>query len=406
MRHLLFSLNPFKRVLPATLAVAMLTGLGFAEDPLGLPNWVPRPLTPPNNTLTSAKIELGRHLFYDTRMSLDQSMSCASCHVQAKAFTDGQKLSIGVTGEATPRNSMSLANVAFMPVLTWANPNLTSLEVQALLPLFGEHPVEMGMAGKETLLFNRIKQDPVYQKLFREAFPREAQRTQDELYNIATLTQALASFQRSLISFNSPYDAYKYGGQPHAISAAAKRGETLFFGEKLECYHCHGGFNFNDNIGHVRMPFPELGFHNTGLFNLNGKGSYPQLNQGIFEFTADQDDMGKFRTPTLRNIEVTSPYMHDGSIQDLRSVIKDHYAVAGRSSLSSGGSNPLRSPFIRGFEISEAEIHDLTEFLKSLTDKDFLNDPKHANPWQQKQVDKKASETAKGPSHENRATSK
>jgi cytochrome c peroxidase len=406
MEHLLLPLKPFKRVLLATLAIVMLTGLGFGEDALKLPDWVPRPLTPTNNALTSAKIDLGRHLFYDTRLSLDQTMSCASCHVQAKAFSDGKQTSKGVTGEATHRNSMSLANVAYMPVLTWANPNLTSLEIQALLPLFGEHPVEMGMAGKETLLFSRIQQDPTYQTLFRAAFPREAQKTNEELYNITTLTQALASFQRSLISLSSPYDAYKYGGKPHAITAAAKRGESLFFGEKLECYHCHGGFNFNDNVGHVRTPFPELGFHNTGLFNLNGKGLYPETNQGIFEFTSDQDDMGKFRTPSLRNVEVTSPYMHDGSMMDLRSVIKDHYAVAGRSSLSAGGSNPLRSPFIRGFEISEEEINDLIEFLKALTDKEFLHDPKHANPWPKNQAHKNELVRAKGSAREDRATSK
>lgn len=399
-------LRLFKRTLLAVLVIGMLAGLGFSIDPLGLPSWAPRPLTPLNNPVTPAKIELGRHLFYDTRLSLDQSMSCASCHAQEKAFSDGQSLSKGITGETTFRNSMSLANVAYMPALTWANPNLTSLEVQALLPLFGEHPIEMGMAGKEALLITRISQDPTYQKLFREAFPREANKTKNELYNIATLTKALASFQRSLISFNSPYDAYKYGGQPDAISAPAKRGESLFFGEKLECYHCHGGFNFNDNVGHVRMAFPELGFHNTGLHNLNGKGSYPENNLGIFEFTADPDDMGKFRTPSLRNVEVTAPYMHDGSIPDLRSVIKDHYAEAGRSSLTPGGSNPLRSPFIRGFEISESEIVDLTEFLEALTDKEFLNHPKHANPWPQNQLLKSGLAPVKGSAHQNRVASK
>lgn len=373
-----------RKLMALALAFAMavcLSGSGFMPDFLELPTWAPKPNIPKDNPLTPAKIELGRHLFYDTRLSLNQSISCASCHIQAKAFSDGQTLSRGITGEITQRNTMGLTNVAYMPVLTWANPNLVSLEIQALVPLFGDHPIEMGMAGQEKLLFSRLKADPDYQRLFKSAYPRLAQSSPESLFSVATLTQALASFQRSLISLQSPYDAYKYGGKPWAISEAAKRGESLFFGEKLECYHCHGGFNFNDNVGHTRIPFPEIGFHNTGLFNLDGKGLYPAPNTGLIEFTADAADMGKFRTPSLRNVEVTAPYMHDGSMVDLRSVIKEHYAQAGRSSTKQGGSNPLRSPFIRGFEINEDEISDLVAFLKSLTDQDFLTHPRHSNPW-------------------------
>jgi cytochrome c peroxidase len=198
---------------------------------------------------------------------------------------------------------------------------------------------------------------------------------------LSTVTKAIASFERTLLSFNSPYDFYKYKGQVEAISASAKRGENLFFGEKYECYHCHGGFNFTDNVSHSRLSFPEIGFHNTGLYNQDGKGAYPPKNLGIFEFTNDPDDMGKFRTPTLRNIAVTGPYMHDGSVPDLHSVVKNHYAEAGRASVADRGSNPLRSPFVKGFAVDEAEISDMVEFLKSLTDLEFLNNPRHANPW-------------------------
>ncbi len=347
----------------------------------GLPAWVPTPVVPADNPMTKEKVVLGRHLFYDKRLSADKTMSCATCHQQGKAFTDGMRFSSGITGEQARRSAMSLANVAYLPVLTWSNPLLSSLEVQALIPLFGEHPVEMGMAGQEAVLFERLKADPLYRKLFKAAFPAESKAGDDALYSLSTVTKALASFQRTLISVGSPYDRYRYGGDWSAIGPAAKRGEALFFGEKMECYHCHGGFNFTDNIRHSRMPFPELGFHNTGLYNTDGKGRYPEGHTGIEEFTGASADMGKFRTPTLRNIAKTGPYMHDGSITDLASVIRSHYAKAGRSASGPGGANPLRSEFIVGFQVTEAEVRDLTAFLESLTDQRFLDDPRFSDPW-------------------------
>jgi len=369
----------------AALVIASSAGLAYAvsmkQYDWGLPDWVPLPVVPPDNPITKEKVELGRYLFYDRRLSADNTMSCATCHQQDKAFTDGKPLSKGITGQEAKRSAMSLANVAYLPVLTWANPLLTSLEVQALIPLFGEHPIEMGMAGKDALLFERLKADPTYRKLFKEAFPVESRVGDDALYSLSTVTKALASFQRSLVSVNSPYDRYRYGGELSAIGPAAKRGEALFFGEKMECYHCHGGFNFTDNIKHSRMPFPELGFHNTGLYNTDGKGRYPEGQTGIVEFTGAPSDMGKFRTPTLRNIAKTAPYMHDGSIPDLATVIRRHYARAGRSASGYGGANPLRSEFIAGFQVTESEILDLTAFLESLTDQRFLYDQRFSDPW-------------------------
>lgn len=371
--------------LAATLVVASSLGWACAASNTpydwGLPEWVPLPVVPANNPMTKEKVALGRHLFYDKRLSADKTMSCATCHQQGKAFTDGKRFSTGITGQQARRSAMSLANVAYLPVLTWSNPLLTSLEVQALIPLFGEHPVEMGMAGKEAVLFERLKAEPVYRKLFKEAFPAESKSGDDALYSLSTVTKALASFQRTLISVGSPYDRYRYGGEWSAIGPAAKRGEALFFGEKMECYHCHGGFNFTDNIKHSRMPFPELGFHNTGLYNTDGKGGYPEGHTGIKEFTGAPADMGKFRTPTLRNIAKTGPYMHDGSITDLASVIRSHYAKAGRSASGPGGANPLRSEFIVGFQVTEAEVRDLAAFLESLTDQRFLNDQRFSDPW-------------------------
>ncbi|TXH87372.1 MAG: di-heme enzyme [Rhodoferax sp.] len=378
---------PFNRKLctwlGAVLVLCLCAGAASTNYRWILPAWAPAPVVPEDNLMSDAKVELGRHLFYDKRLSGDNSMACATCHVQSLAFTDGKAVATGITGQTGARSAMALANVAYLPTLTWANPQLKALEIQALVPIFGEHPVEMGMAGKEELLFERLRTDEKYQQLFARAFPQEAARGVKELYSLSTVTKALASFQRSLLSFNSPYDKFKYGGDSNAISPAAKRGEALFFGEKMECYHCHGSFTFTDNIHHARLPFAEKGFHNTGLYNVDGRGAYPADNQGVGEFTGDAADMGKFRTPSLRNIAVTAPYMHDGSIATLREVVVKHYALAGKSASSPGGRSPLRSELIAGFEVDEAEVSDLLVFLQSLTDTEFLTNPAHANPWPQ-----------------------
>ncbi len=339
------------------------------------PDWAPEPFVPDNNPMSADKIELGRHLFYDKRLSVDNKMACATCHIQEKGFTDGKALSPGVNGDNGVRNAMSLANVAFLPVLTWANPSQKTLEHQLLTPIFGDNPIELGMEGKENLLFERLQADARYPAMFKKAFP-----TEKGAINLSTISKAIASFERSLLSFNSPYDQYKYGGQPQAISEAAKRGESLFFGDELECSHCHGGFNFTDNIQHRRLAYPELGFHNTGLYNLDGEGAYPADNPGIRAITGDPADEGKFRSPTLRNVAVTGPYMHDGSIASLRDVIVKHYAVKGKAVSDGQAPNPLRDPLIEGFAISDNEIDDLLAFLESLTDKNFLGNSAFSDP--------------------------
>lgn len=365
--------------------MVLLSGASTQAFRWDLPAWVPIPSVPADNPMTREKVDLGRHLFYDTRLSANESMSCATCHLQERAFTEPRAVSVGVTGEAGLRNAMSLANVAYQPTLTWANPLMERLEIQALIPLFGEHPVEMGMAGREHQLFARLQADPTYRRLFEAAFPDENRSGDSSLFSVRTITQALASFQRTLLSFDSPYDRYKYGQQKHALSASAKRGESLFFGEKLECYHCHGGLNFSDNLKHSRLPAAERGFHNTGLYNIDGRGAYPAGHHGVAEFTGQPADMGRFRTPSLRNITLTAPYMHDGSIPDLVAVIRNHYAVSGRAEAlqAPGRANPLRSPFIQGFEISDSEVNDLVAFLESLTDRRFIENPAFRNPWPQ-----------------------
>lgn len=350
----------------------------------GLPDWAPKPMEPAANRTTAAKAELGRHLFYDIRLSRDESMSCASCHEQARAFTDGRAVSPGVTGVATPRNSMSLANVGYFPVLTWANPLLHHLEQQALVPLIGQEPVELGLAGMEDEMVRRLAAEPVYRRLFAEAFPEV-----NGQISLATVVRALAAFQRTIISVRSPYDRYRYEGDVDAVSDRVIRGEALFFSERLECHHCHNGLNFADTVLHERNRAGEIAFHNTGLYNLDGKGAYPATNIGIAEITGRKEDMGRFRAPSLRNVAVTAPYMHDGSIATLDGVI-DHYAAGGRTiavgpNSGVGRDNPLKSSFLPGFTLTAEERADLMAFLESLTDEQFLRDPRFSNPWLQKE---------------------
>lgn len=368
----------YRCIAVALTVVALWIGLPAAAEPYvwDLPPWVPEPVVPADNPMSFAKVELGRYLFYDRRLSANQSLSCASCHQQALGFTDGKARSPGVNGEVGVRSAMALANVAYLPVLTWANPAQRRLETQMLVPLFGDNPVELGMMGKEPELFQRLAVDPLYRRLFRRAFPEQQGRI-----TLATVARAIACFERTLLSFNSPYDRYKHGGDADAISESAKRGEDLFYGERLECSHCHGGFNFTDNVQHAKMRFPEVAFHNTGLYNVDGRGAYPPDNPGVRAVTADADDEGKFRAPSLRNIAVTAPYMHDGSIATLEDVIRHHYALKGLAVFNGAQPSPLRDQFIEGFDISDDEVADLVGFLTSLTDDRFLKDPRFADPW-------------------------
>ncbi len=334
-----------------------------------LPPGFAKPVVPATNPMSKAKVELGRHLFYDKRLSGNQTQSCAGCHDQAKAFTDGRALAVGSTGAVHPRNSMSLVNLAYFSVYTWGNPLINTLEQQALLPMFGESPVELGLSGKEGELLARLRAEPRYAPLFAAAFPGVA-----DPFTLGSITKALASFQRSIVSGRSAYDRWYFAGDDAALSPSAQRGFALFFGERLECFHCHGTFAFADSIVYEKK-FAEVMFHNTALYDLDGKGAYPAGNGGTFEITHVPSDMGRFRAPSLRNVAVTAPYMHDGSIATLPEVI-DHYANGGRAS-----SNPRKSELIRRFDITAEEKADVVHFLESLTDEPLLTDPRWSDPW-------------------------
>lgn len=347
-------------------ALALMAGAALAAEgwQWSIPDWLPPPPVPDENPMTAEKVELGRHLFHDARLSADGTVACASCHVQAMGFADGRAVGIGIAGTVGLRNAPGLANVAYLPVLTWGNPMLDSLERHALIPMFGTAPVEMGSAGIEAELFNRLAADPFYARAFPAAFP---DRPAPDLY---TITRALAAFERRMISAGSPYDRFAYEGDRDALSAAARRGQDLFFGERLECYHCHGGFNFTDNLVTSRMKMAETGFHNTGVHDVVLEGG-----EGIAAFTLREADVGRFRTPSLRNVAVTAPYMHDGSMATLSEVL-DAYA--------NGGRHPgvaQKDPLVAGFALSPGEKADVIAFLESLTDEGFLTDPALSDPW-------------------------
>lgn len=388
---------------------------------LHLPRGFPGPNIPADTPLTWERVELGRFLFYDTRLSGNQTYACASCHEQSKGFTDGRPQAEGSTGEIHPRSAMSLTNVAYAGTLAWANSTLFTLENQALIPMFGEHPVELGLAGKEVELLDRLRGDPRYQRMFAEAFPDEADR-----FSLSTVTRAISSFERTLISGNSAYDVYVFVDE-NAISASAKRGEKLFNDEKRECFHCHAGFNFTTSVDAEGKPIPEISFHNTALYNVRcadfslpdldlpwcnppplaercmvndtnqplgchcegsgpqPMGCYPTPNTGKYDITHKSEDMGAFKAPTLRNIAATAPYMHDGSIATLEEVL-DHYAAGGRTISDGeyagvGHDSPSKGRFVRGFDLSDSEKADIVEFLKTLTDDEFLTNPHFANPF-------------------------
>jgi cytochrome c peroxidase len=368
-------------LMSSTISVQSVQPLQSGGTPYqwNLPPGFPTPRVPADNPITQEKVALGRYLFYDTRLSINGTYSCATCHQQERAFTDGRVVGIGATGEVLPRNSMSLANVAYSPVLTWANPNVRSLERQALIPMFNETPIELGLTGIEGEVLNQLRADPRYQQLFRAAFPADA-----DPFTLTSITKAIASFQRTLISGRAPYDRYRNGDQS-AVSESVKRGEALFFSERLECFHCHAGFTFTSAVDFVGLFSREIGYHNTGLYNIGGTGAYPPDNTGLFEFSGKPEDMGKFKAPTLRNIELTAPYMHDGSIQTLDEAL-DHYAAGGRTIHAGpyagvGSENPYKSGFVRGFELTPEERADVLNFLNSLTDRDFVQDPRFSDPW-------------------------
>jgi len=317
--------------------------------------------------MSDAKVALGRSLFYDTRLSGNQTYSCASCHVQAHAFSDGRAGALGSTGQTHVRNTMSLTNVAYNASYGWADGATRTLEAQMRVPMFNEHPVEMGLRGREAEAVGRFVSDPGSVAAFTAAFPADPQPV-----TLDHVIKAIASFERTLVSGGSALDRYLYRDERTAMSPRALRGMTLYFSDRLRCGRCHGGFNLSGPTDADGAEPVTPTFHNTALYNVDGRGGYPPSDRGLFDKTGAAADMGRFRAPTLRNVALTAPYMHDGSVPTLDAAIT-HYTTGGVES-------PLRSPLLKTFTLSTRERADLLAFLDSLTDWDFVRNPAFANP--------------------------
>jgi cytochrome c peroxidase len=306
------------------------------------PGYLPPP-APQSNPLTEEKIELGRHLFYEKQLSANGTQSCGSCHQQQLAFCDGRSHAIGSTGAEHFRNTMSLVNVGYRRPLTWANPKVVTLEQQVLIPLTNEHPVEMGMSGRLDELPRRLADEEKYQRMFAAAFPSEP-----APITVENITRAIASFERSIVSADSPYDRLARYGETRALSPEAWRGFQLFFSARVGCGACHGGPDFaTPAVGAVSR--------NNGL----------------------SDSREKFRIATLRNVALTAPYMHDGSVATLAEIIDD-YAAGGRAARVNGKVS--RYSNVHAFEATAEERRALVAFLESLTDESVTTNPRFSDP--------------------------
>jgi len=318
----------------------MLLALGAVPAPYAwhLPRGFPVPFVPADNPMSAAKVELGERLFYDPRLSITGRYSCASCHSPARAFTDGRRVARGATGAPLPRNALTLVNVAYAVSYGWTDPRPRTLEQQMREPLLNRHPVELGASGREARLLAVLRADRPDAVLFAAAFPGDR-----EPIRFANLIRAIAAFERTLISGDSPFDRYVFGGDEHALSASAKAGMDLFFSTRAGCAGCHSGFNFS------------------------GSWRDAEGATGAPSFASDGTTSAPLRVPTLRNVALTAPYMHDGRYRTLDQVL-DHYeraSGAGRIVLPDGRR-------LAPLGLAPRERHELIAFLESLTDPAFI----------------------------------
>ncbi len=366
------------------LAALVVHGMASASAPRGydfkLPQGFPKPNVPKTNPMSAAKVAVGRRLFYDVRLSGNGTQSCGSCHQQALAFTDGKAQAVGSTGQVHPRGAQSLINVVYNSTLTWANPSLVTLERQMEVPLFGTTPVEMGItdANRDAVL-RRILKDRWYDQRFRTAYPGLKQPI-----TWSTVIRSIAAFQRSIIAGDSRYDRYLQGkGKLTRRPSSAARTCSWASAPNATTATAHSSSTTRPPTR--AHPTEKPLFHNTGLYNLGGTGAFPEPNRGVFELSGKAKDMGAFKAPSLRNVAVTAPYMHDGTIPTLEAAV-DHYANGGRlitdgPNAGDGRANPYKDPLISEIELSPSDRADLVAFLKSLTDRRVLTDKRFSDPF-------------------------
>jgi cytochrome c peroxidase len=307
-------------------ALLMVCSAADPKVPLGLPpfEW------PANNPYSLEKVELGRLLYYDKRLSADESVACASCHSPQFAFTDGSAVSTGIKQQKGGRSAPTVINRAYSLAQFWDG-RAGSLEEQAKGPM--ANPIEMG--NTHAGIVSKLKAIPGYRPLFAKAFGSEG-------IDIDRAAMAIASFERTVLSGNAPYDKYKKLRNPKAMSPDQLRGMSVFF-DKAKCDKCHEGANFTLNA-----------FANLGVGS-----DKPQPDVGRFAVTKNPRDWGAFKTPTLREIEHTAPYMHDGSLKTLEEVV-DFYNKGGIK-------NRNLDENIKELKLTDAEKKDLVAFMKALS---------------------------------------
>ena len=294
-----------------------------------------------NDSIEKARQDLGRRLFYDADLSINGTMSCATCHEQRHAFTDNNRVHPGALDDNGKRNVPTLANVGQYKNLTWSHNHLSGLAEQALTPIRGTDPIEMGMNGHEDEIAKRLSKNECYQKLFVIAFPKEK-----GAISLATATQALESFEKTLISNNSLYDQKKKNHEP-LPTQDAQDGEKLFFG-KAKCNSCHRAPLFSDDDFHQIQPEHQAVYNNM-------------KDNGLFDVTGKIKDKNVFRTPSLRNAFLTSPYWHDGSANTLSDAIRKHNLKINHT-------------------LSDKEVNKIIAFIKTLSDDSFINNPQYSKP--------------------------
>lgn len=312
------------------------------ETPPGFPNF--DSVVPQDNPMTVEGVALGRRLFYDPVLSGDSTQACASCHQQATNFGDPRRFSVGIDGIEGTRQAPSLANAAWLPAAFWDG-RAASLEAQALEPVPNE--IEMHLEWDDAVA--RLSASDVYPDLFCAAFG-------DKTITEERVVMAIAQFERTFISFNSRYDRYKRGEV--ALTPAEEAGRALYNTELGDCFHCHGGILRTD-----------MSFRNIGLDSVI-------VDEGRYEVTGVPSDRGKFKVPSLRNVMVSAPYMHDGRFATIKDVLQ-HYNGGFHDQL---GVDPLIRA--RG-TLREGQLDTLIIFLETFTDSTFINNPDLSNPFEQ-----------------------
>ncbi len=332
------------RLLSGILALLVLSAckkeapeITASNDPFPIPSGFPKIEFPDDNQFTVERWKLGKKLFYDKALSLNNTVSCGSCHKPELAFSDNVARSLGDNGTVGRGNAPTLSNVAYHPYFTRAG-GVPTLEMQILVPVQEHDEFNTNIVD----LAERLKQMPEYVEAAQNSYNREM--------DPFVITRAIATFERSLVSGNSRYDAYIQKGDFEALNKQEKRGLQLFLSDETNCSKCHTGFDFTN-----------YAFENNGLYTV-------YADSGRFRVTGIDTDRAKFKVPSLRNIELTAPYMHDGSKQTLESIV-EHYNAG-------GAIHPNKSQFLKPLGLTQEEKDDLVAFLKSLTDAAFAGNSK------------------------------